>query len=683
MDASRRAGGRVIPDLLIKLIAVSVVCLFCSLALYGWGRLGEKILRARWPWPMTICLGLIAVIFIGGLLNLLHLAYAASLDGIVAIGALLAVLTGYADWKNRGIPDAGNGLTRDWFVSLLAGAILILCAVVFQATLLLPPAVFNVYDDFQTYLSLPLRMLATGTLQPGPFSYFGVNTLGAQSYLQGFVAAHWPLTHINAVDGLFGLALAGCLILVVGRRIGTPPWLGLLAVAALIAINPQYVNVSTLYIGSSLLIFLLLIPSGTCTSGQPVEPTSATYAVTTGMTYGALIALKSTFVLPVLVHFVLVAASSATGHRSLRRSVTWMLRVGLGSFVIALPWMLNQAPKLIPALLEVARLVGTGPSGLHSQGAAGKLEWLSGDPFIYGFGTGHIHYTGLAAVALLCALILLLRIPWQDRSALSHRLTAVTGCLALPVFYVIQMKTIGAKVMGADTALRYAAPVFIGLVPAAILLSGGLLTTNSGSGAVSLKRAPAAMVVLGLATVFVVAGFSVSMINRVEQAIKYRTGLSFLYFSRPEQIEGYIQYNRMTLSPFSERKFLDIQHKVPAGKAILSYVASSMHYDFSGNRILDVDIGGLGSAWLQFPLKGSADKIDTFLSARNIHYVLWEYRGYAVPTERMLGNTANFPSETDRQRARIRLTFNRSLAALSRHAEILHDDGTFRLIHIR
>ncbi len=631
---------------------------------------------------MTICVGLIAVIFIGGILNLLHLAYGFALDAIVVIGLLLAVASVHADYKH-GRADAGIDTQQSSTLSLLPGAILIAGAFVFQVIWLLPPAAFNVYDDFQTYLSLPLRMLATGTLQPGPFSYFGVNTLGAQSYLQAFIASHWPLSYIDAVDALFGPALSGALILVVGRKTGTPAWLGLLAVAAVVAINPQYVNVSTLYLGSALLIFLLLIPSGIDALGHAIAPTSGTYAVTTGMTYGALVVLKSTFVLPVVLHFLLITAASATGHRSLRRSVTWLLQAGLGGGIVALPWMLNQAPKLIPALLQIGHLASGKPSGPHSESSTGELAWLSTRPFIYGFGTGHIHYTALAAVALLGAVLLFVRMPWQDRTALAGRLTAITGCLLLPVFYVIQMKVIGARLMGADTALRYAAPAFIGLMPVALLLAGSRPGLSSAGGTGTNDHAPATTAVLGLTAAFVAATFSPSLVHRAEQAIKYRTGLSFLYFSQPEQIEGYLQYNRTTLSPFSRHLFREIQLKVPQGEPILSYVASSMHYDFARNPVMDVDIAGLASAWLHFPLNGSTDTIARFLIDRNIHYILWEYQGYAVPTERTLRNPVNFPSATDRQRAQIRLTFDRTLRTLSDRAEILHDDGAFRLIHIQ
>ncbi len=628
---------------------------------------------------MTICMGLIAVIFIGGALNLLHLAYASALDAIVVTGLFLAGASVHTDRKHAR-PAIENDTQQSSALSVLPAATLIFGAFVFQAIWLLPPAAFNVYDDFQTYLSLPLRMLATGTLQPGPFSYFGVNTLGAQSYLQAFVAAHWPLTFIDAVDALFGLVLAGCLILVVGRRIGAPAWLGLLGVAAVIAINPQYVNVSTLYIGSALLIFLLLIPSGIDTQGRTIAPTSTTTAITTGLTYGALVVLKSTFVLPAALHFLLVTAASTAAHRSLRRTAVWALGATLGSIVIALPWMLNQAPKLIAALLQIGSVVSGGSSNLRGQNPAGQPEWLSAEPFIYGFGTGHIHYTALTAVALLCAVILLARIPRHDPPALSGRLVAIAGCLLLPVFYVIQMKVIGARLMGADTALRYAAPAFIGLVPAALLLAGSRLSSDDIA---SVKWAPVAKVMLGLAAVLVLAAFSVSTINRANQAIRYRTGLSFLYFSQPALIEGYLHYNRTTLSPFSKRLFRNMQYKVPEGETILSYVAASMHYDFARNPVMDVDMGGLDSAWLHFPLNGGADAIARFLSDRDIHYILWEYQGYAVPTERALRNAANFPSATDRQRARIRLTFNHALATLSRRAEVLHDDGAFRLLHIR
>ena len=247
----------------MKVIGISALLIVYSFALYGWGRLGERIVRARWPWPATLCFGLAIWVILGGVLNLLGIARAIVLDFIVLLGLVGACVDVWPSARRVSLESLRERYgSMDFALRTYPGGALILSVFVFTAITQVPPQAFNFRDDLEKYLTHPLRMLATGTLDGGPFSALGYETLGGQAYLHGFIAAHWSIGQINAVDALFGLVLSMTMVLVAAERARLRGWLVPLAVAALFFISPQYVNISALYVGVALLLFLVFIPYG-------------------------------------------------------------------------------------------------------------------------------------------------------------------------------------------------------------------------------------------------------------------------------------------------------------------------------------------------------------------------------------------------------------------------------------
>jgi hypothetical protein len=125
----------------------------------------------------------------------------------------------------------------------------------------LPPRVFNFHDDFEKYFTYPVRMLQTGTLFGSPLSAIGLETLGGEAVLHGIIINHFPIPYINGADAVFGLLL--CLVLVVSvvpRRLPFLP-ISLLGLLMVFFINPQYVNVSALYLGSAFMMASILLLS--------------------------------------------------------------------------------------------------------------------------------------------------------------------------------------------------------------------------------------------------------------------------------------------------------------------------------------------------------------------------------------------------------------------------------------
>ena len=58
---------------------------------------------------------------------------------------------------------------------------------IFTIATQLPPSIYNFHDDYQKYFAYPVRMVETGTVFGSPLSAMGLQTLGAQAFLDGFV----------------------------------------------------------------------------------------------------------------------------------------------------------------------------------------------------------------------------------------------------------------------------------------------------------------------------------------------------------------------------------------------------------------------------------------------------------------------------------------------------------------
>jgi len=195
----------------MRFAVVGAMAIF-AFALYGWGWAFRRLFRmAAGAWAVTLTLGLAAVVFLGGMLNAVGLAYPAALACVAAGGMVLAVV---ALWRSQ----TGLGAIRErlaaerWNVL----AILIPTAAILAFTIAtqLPPDAYNYQDDFEKYFVHPVRMLATGTLFGSPLSSIGSETLGGIAFLDGFAVALFPIVYINCVDAVFGLFL--CLVLAGG-----------------------------------------------------------------------------------------------------------------------------------------------------------------------------------------------------------------------------------------------------------------------------------------------------------------------------------------------------------------------------------------------------------------------------------------------------------------------------------
>jgi hypothetical protein len=191
----------------------------------------------------------------------------------------------------------------------------------------LPPGAYNFRDDYQKYFGHTVRMLETGTVFGSPLSVIGLDTLGGQAFLQAFPVAFFSLRYINGVDAAFAMFL--CMMLASqftkGRQELLP--MALVCTLSVVIIDPQYVNVSALYTGSLLMMAL-------------IEEEGSDAAVT-GLLYGALAAMKTSFALFILAH---LAATLWV------RGVKWTGRTVAAGALFLAPWILVHAPHYVAVL---------------------------------------------------------------------------------------------------------------------------------------------------------------------------------------------------------------------------------------------------------------------------------------------------------------------------------------------
>ena len=658
----------------MKLAAIVVLVVVYALALYGWGRVAERLARVRWPWPLTICLGLVVWIFLGGIANALAVTHAAVLDIIVLLGLVAAAIAigGAAGPGAIGASDGGRRATS-FLLRVYPTAALIVAVFVFTALTQVPPDVVNVHDDLEKYLSHPARMLATGTLDGGPFGALGAENLGGQAFLHGFVAAHWPISSVNAVDALFGLALAMTVVLVVADRARLSAWFAPLAVASLILIDPQYVNVSAIYTGVALLLFLYFLPTGESARSDPAlfGPSGA---VVVGLIYAALVALKPTFLLVALVHYLLSVDAAAWTMRRPRRVLVWGATVAAASLGGLLPWVIVHVPGWRLAFAAQGPL----PTADADWSPAPPFDLFSAAPLHFGMGTSFAHYTAVALLVAVWCLYMLTgacrRNP-SDDAATSWRLAC---CAVLPILYFGGALSVGRYLTGYGDLLRYICPVFIATLPAAIVAMGQAFTGRApGEGADEGSRPSRALLAIALPAIALSLVFVEPLVNRVKQAVSHGSVLSF---PGAYQDQAYLAYSRFALGGAAADEVSRLQHMVPEGETLVAWISLPVYLDFGRNRIFDVQPAGLGSRLDGSSLLRETETLVDFFRRHDIGYLLWQRRGAAVRSDGQLWLLSVSPFAYPRRNGRSTLAFNRTLDELSKRSQVLFDDGTYILL---
>ena len=582
----------------------------------GWGWAFRRALGLeRGTWPATVALGMATVVFLGGILNLARLAHPWALTLIAATGVLLSLAA------LREIPLERPPLI---IVLLIAGI------VIFTIVTQLPPNVYNFRDDFQKYFGYTVRMLETGTVFGSPLSAMGTQTLGGKAFIDGFVVAFFPIIYVNGVDAVFGLFL--CLMLASqftqGRKDLLP--MTVMCVLSVAFIDPQYVNISTLYCGSALIMAMVALPMETATPS----------AAALGLLYAALIALKPTFIVFVAIHLLTIALS--TGMRQTKN-------IGLAGAIFLSPWILLHAPHYLASFSAHIPVPPPVPGKLEID----RINLFSFSTSGYG-AAAPVCYTALMAAMGICGYICY-------RAARPASLKIVECCASGIVSFFVFIYVMGPLHAGYDHSVRYFTPIAIGLVPAVFGWTAYYADRLPwGSGRVWLPLMVAAIPI---------AMFGPSLRTRIHWAVSSHSVSSYPWLALEPD---YIEYSQNVMYGSEGSTVKALQERIPAGEPILVWVNTPFYFDYTRNRIIDIDPAGVGTPWA-----------DLGAVLRKTNYLIWDYDGYATPGEGDYEDDARDVGVGERNNALRSLDVLHHLENVSQQGRVLFENGQVKIVKLK
>ncbi len=624
-------------------------------ALFGWGRLARRLSGLPpGTWPLTIALGLGAVIFLGGILNLSRLAYPPVLDAILVLGLSIAAYEWYAD---RGtLLRAAWPVTRGEKLYLVCWSAIMLVLMGFTIATQLAPRLYNFFDDFQKYFAYPVRMLETGTLYGSPVNALGSETLGAQAFLHGFIVAHFPIYFINGVDGVFCFALclllAGCAAL--GRpRLGIAAFFGVLAV---FFIHAQSVNVSALFSSAALyaaIVLFSLDPREQASEGKVAWRSD----IGAALLYAAAFALKPTGLLFLGLQFIFCVSATAAGERSWRPSFARALRTGLWAALFLSPWLLLYMPHYLFAMTH-----SLPEPAIPIPSIRGHIDLFS--PVTMYYGGSYLAYTCIAAGLGLYAVAALYT--GLRRVASAQRMPALIlagACAAAAANYFFIALVLPSYV-DVDTTMRFTIPALIGVVP--LTLGFGALIWDGPAGAKSARRGTVTSMAYG---VVLIALFFPTAVERVKSEIERGSSMSFLPRFGDDKIAELRVFDDAVLHGPVAEEIQAFQSRIPPGEKIIAWTEMPFLLDYARNPIAEINDGGLATAWSVLP---------------EARYLMWQYAGYGIrpPEEylyyiRFFGGFAGLVANRG-------LSTYRSFEALARapDTEIISDEDGIAVLHL-
>lgn len=651
--------------------ATGIIIVMC-ISLFGWGALVNRF--TRYPsqnFAVIMTVGLGVIVFFGGVLNLLHIAYGWAFDILIIGGIVLTVCLSLNTFRPI-VPQDKN----EWLYVIVLGLVIALI-MGFTMETQLPPQAFNFHDDLEKYFSYPVHMLQTGTLFGSPLNSIGYETLGGQAVLHGLILNHFPIPYINGADAIFGLFL--CLILsvsMVPRRLTFLP-IALISLLMVFSINPQYVNVSALYLGSAFMMAAILLfsqkdenanegklKSSAARSGESSVPKKQGHSssrsrtpqkatgnaiatefnlpppMSAGLIYAALLALKSSFLFFPALHIILFCITLAVFGVGIRRLIRWGLSAGIMTLLFLSPWLLLHLPNYIH----------WSPAPIQNTDVAyydEHLNLFSLDPLFYG--ASFANYTFLAMAMVLPLIVFFL---WRRKAdpPESASLAGVVASATTIIISYLLIVSLGVRISDYAGSLRYTVPFLIAGAPVIMTLSCLAVQREN-----AIKFTIPSITALLLLELLIIVSFSQSLINRVQQASQSGNILAFSKFATTQR---YLEYNDEVLHGNVRSEIAEAQKHIPAGQAFVAWVSAPFYFDYRRNVIFDVNPGGLETPWAYMP---------------QAKYFIIQYKGFAVrPIARYYEELHYRGRQYNAERC---LAFMQSIIELNQNSDELFNDG--------
>lgn len=640
---------------------------FLMFACYGWGYALVRwtAIRDKDNFAFLSVVGIAVLIFLGGVLNLVHLAYPVALGILLLSGLIFFAISCSANAKMWLATWRAISLTDPEKLKSMSGhavpTAILTIAVGFYAFTLLPVAAFNFHDDFYTYLPRPLRMLQTGTLAGNPYEVLGTDSLGAHAFLQGFVLLGFPIEYLQGLEAVFSFALAGLLLIAISKKFNLHWSYTSFALLGFIAINPQSVNVSALYLGSAIILGIIF---ASCRLLEQMEKSDngAIPKMTIGilgLLLAGLLGLKNTFFIFALAYFVIFFTSLLFISTDKRKILKMGGLVMLAALIALLPWLVLHATNFASAV-QIALHPTTVTAVNTFTSLKGNISGLFSATNLF-YGGSFLSYGITVLMLALIGSCSLYNIS-SHRIAPSQRgyfLVATASCATSIISYLFY-----GLVSPPESAVRYFCPVLIATLPFAWLVAS-MWVSNSLHAAKSLNQPGMKATIILALPLLVVILFWNNFVERIERAYYQHMTISFPVW------DGYIEYNRYAISLDARQTIREIQNKTQPEQKILAWISMPMHLDFSRNEIYTIMSSSLLNPWLDIPFSGNANDMVHYLKGQGIRYIMWQEHGGN------LGDTyrrwMNSPFVGYRRTAERGLYFRKMLASIMDGESVLYN----------
>ncbi|HEX6143011.1 MAG TPA: hypothetical protein VFZ01_09860 [Geminicoccaceae bacterium] len=639
-------------------VLTTVWVLAFSLSVYGWGTATAAVAALEpGPWALRMTLGLASCVFLGGILNLLHLAHPEAVGLVLALGILIAIASIIRRLRTAG-PGSGEaaaafiGRTATDRLAIPGIIVFLALAYVYLTAGLVPTDIFNPHDDLQTYLARPLRMLQTGSLAASPFTPIGVDSLGAQAFLQSFLLAYLPIRYVNAFDAIFCFLLLALLLLQLGHRLGLPPSLAALAIALFVAINPQYVNVSSVYSGSLMIVGLVFAALDVDLDARPTLR-QVRRLLPLALFMAALLALKTTFVVFVAGFALACSAASLLLARDRLMATGRMVVLGLLTCVAIAPWAATFAEEYATAL--DLWLGAAAASADPASGSEGPFEPRWSLLSLSTYGGSLLQYHALALLGVLLAIPALAALTQRTQWPRAWPpAVLLASCVGASLAYAVNL-----LVFNPITAVRYSCPILAGALPAGLLLA---LAVSGPAADRTPRRGLLALVLL------VIVSFAPVLMLRLDRIGRHHTLVSFPLH------EEHVAISAAALDDGARASLARAQERTPPGSVIMAHTATPFYLDHAHNTVLTVVEPGLLNPWLGLPVGGAAGELRAHLRDRGVQYVLWDYRRQGMKPDRALEGYLRSPYEVYRRIGTSNLWLRRALDRMMADGGVVYRD---------
>lgn len=643
------------------LFAIVIVALY-SAALFGWGLIALRVTanEQQHPFSYTLAVGIAALIFLGGILNAAGLAYSKVLLGLLIVGWITAfhfLVTEIQQHENRAtiLSDVLDRFSRPTPETI--SYILLALLSIFLIHNLLPSQSFNFHDDYHTYIPRIEAMAAMGTLGGNPLALIGVDSLGAQQYMQAFVTSVFGFRYVNGFDAVLCMIVSCALVIQLAKLVNAPWFVGLSGMLVVLLINAQQVNVSSVY--STTALALALSYAAVLANRQSADSLKAHLLrlAPAILICSALIALKlMTAIFAALFFLLLVLLPGASGQQSLAERVKLLVASGAVLTAVTAPWFLVHASNYWTALMHKA---GDSSAFANSINASSNLERLSLGRFFSSqelfWGGSYFGYNAMFLLLAAAFAWLLLRSGDERRPPDHCAAAAVAGAAALSYAF-------GLLVFEPDMALRYSIPFLIASVAATSVILFARPEAQDSESAPTASTASSGWAVLASIAVLqalLLYSFSDSFLRRLNVVRQYQATLMF------PLNDTYRQYMQVTFSRQRAQAHLQAQGLCPAGRGTLTWVSTAFLFDHTRNNIYNFASPAVLTPWFTLPTDGDTEALRKALIDMGIECIIWEHKGFGMKSHRQHVMAANSGIHIQQKLGQRVLALRKALAELA------------------